>query len=1411
VGSSDIGVVACVDGEWVNWSMPEGGHAVLPMDENDDDTWPVGLALDFSQTKKLPGLNPDSDQIPPSPRLLILTNSGILLMYNCICTVAENDEYYGKMLSPEKRVIVTPPQSIVTSHTQAPNISSSFRPSKDIHPNSQTTGKDTTLAKKPPTTSSISKVPTTQLIPSEAESKNLIETKSMIQAKFDDIILDFESDFQLLVSFSQQVKNNINTLATPSLTSADLTSLTLGDAEIIKRNSSSYEARLSTLIKGLDQVVIDKEKIISTIDLALAQCEESKKRLQILGQPVKASELIQRLSPETARLKHSIEAKQKILENMLTHLEELESAASSKTPKSLSKSSSWVQICSTIKWIRSSIRNLTKKIEVLEFVSGEGHLMDRRNTNPVIHEKQKPVFGLIGNDVYAVEADTGAEYFDLDFEQKYLAKLKLRQEYKEKMSKAILNTNYTTKLAKSDVRQFPTKDSADSSYKDAKHIPNFGDESSIIEASFNSSLFGDSKVLPVVVAPIKMQSAFTMQSGLRNNIGNVNETPSSSATDSCDENESEFEKYLNENDESEEVASIEEPSDNDDYNTKHDSESEPSPVAPISNPFAVNTEKSNTKPVFSFGASIEMSSQKNEKLNFGIADSNLRGATTNSTSVFTLKGPSFPVAAPLIKPDGDAKNLVFGTPGVTSAKPLFNFGDSPKTSLDFGGSKSQKGGLLNPVNQTNDRKEDINSESFDQLSMKTSVATTGTKTNGNQVVQNDLSKPKSPKEKLAGENAPIENSLDLDIAKATESLPKALITPDKSLVNTSCPQITPRPKTPNHISSPPVAENPPARSKTPIQNFDSSINHTAFSFAQNESQSPDKPNQKVVVTPSKAKSPKILDDSSDKGQALDPGEAVSRVTDTKIADAITKNTTPPKETRVDHARASHIRDDLKIDDALENLGTNETTIESASAEMIVSDENVAQDSTEHNVEDEHSSVLKQGLETSNFFGSKIEPKNSVNPMFDMGKASGQNTSLSSAFGQSLPQTSVLGQSTNTSTAFGKTSTPVSFGQSPTTSAFEQKPINALGQSIAAGQKISQSSTPSAFGQTSPSSSAFGQTTSPTFSQSSKSLTFGQASNNATAFSQHTTPTSFGQSPSLFGQTSAPASVFGQTSTPTAAFGQTSAPTSAFGQTPTQTAPLGQTSAPAPAFGQTSTPTAPFGQMSAPAPAFGQMSAPAPAFGQTSSPAPAFGQTSTLAPAFGQTSMTASPFQSILQKAQAVSTQSGFSSFANSSTGFASLAPTGFGANRSVFGQSAFGQPANNQQQSAFGQTAYNQQQSAFGQTSISQQQSAFGQTSNGQQQSAFGQNSNNQLQSAFGQNANNQQQSAFGRNSNNQLQSAFGQNSNNQLQSAFGQNANNQQQSAFGQNSNNQQQSAFGQNSNNQQSSAFIPKYNSFT
>eukprot|EP00842_Homolaphlyctis_polyrhiza_P000111 jgi/Hompol1/10/HPOL_001306-RA len=86
--------------EWIKWNLAEKYVMDLPLDSNDQDTWPIGLAFLTSSTDSLPPPSPGEPQIAPMPILLVLNNLGQVLAYDCINSLSGGYPGMIKTLEP---------------------------------------------------------------------------------------------------------------------------------------------------------------------------------------------------------------------------------------------------------------------------------------------------------------------------------------------------------------------------------------------------------------------------------------------------------------------------------------------------------------------------------------------------------------------------------------------------------------------------------------------------------------------------------------------------------------------------------------------------------------------------------------------------------------------------------------------------------------------------------------------------------------------------------------------------------------------------------------------------------------------------------------------------------------------------------------------------------------------------------------------------------------------------------------------------------------------------------------------------------------------------------------------------------------------------------------------------------------
>ncbi|KAI9341893.1 hypothetical protein BDR26DRAFT_290753 [Obelidium mucronatum] len=88
--SSEIGLYGCKESEWNCWRIGDG--ITLPLNSNDDESYPVGLDIDFTSDVKVKGPSLDSPDFCPMPVLFVLTTAGHLLAYNIVDLISGGRE-----------------------------------------------------------------------------------------------------------------------------------------------------------------------------------------------------------------------------------------------------------------------------------------------------------------------------------------------------------------------------------------------------------------------------------------------------------------------------------------------------------------------------------------------------------------------------------------------------------------------------------------------------------------------------------------------------------------------------------------------------------------------------------------------------------------------------------------------------------------------------------------------------------------------------------------------------------------------------------------------------------------------------------------------------------------------------------------------------------------------------------------------------------------------------------------------------------------------------------------------------------------------------------------------------------------------------------------------------------------------
>lgn len=115
----EVGVLSNTGDLWTQWILPDSARAELPLDKNQDETYPVGMTVDISSVKSVLW---GESYIQPVPSLLLLSHQGVL----CCFKMVNLREGAPSINSPPEKVNDTSGLKYFTSPSEeAPQVSSS--------------------------------------------------------------------------------------------------------------------------------------------------------------------------------------------------------------------------------------------------------------------------------------------------------------------------------------------------------------------------------------------------------------------------------------------------------------------------------------------------------------------------------------------------------------------------------------------------------------------------------------------------------------------------------------------------------------------------------------------------------------------------------------------------------------------------------------------------------------------------------------------------------------------------------------------------------------------------------------------------------------------------------------------------------------------------------------------------------------------------------------------------------------------------------------------------------------------------------------------------------------------------------------------------------------------------------------
>ncbi|KAI9268124.1 hypothetical protein BDA99DRAFT_597940 [Phascolomyces articulosus] len=139
--STDLSVVGQDEnGDWATYILPENGLAMMPLSDGDMDTYPVGLALDFSVSEELPPYDSSvsNEGVKPMPALYYLNDEDHIGAYYCYQeTLAKNGDKFVGMVAAEDiqtGAIAQPSSSSTTTTAVAQEPTEAQKPTDTAKP-----------------------------------------------------------------------------------------------------------------------------------------------------------------------------------------------------------------------------------------------------------------------------------------------------------------------------------------------------------------------------------------------------------------------------------------------------------------------------------------------------------------------------------------------------------------------------------------------------------------------------------------------------------------------------------------------------------------------------------------------------------------------------------------------------------------------------------------------------------------------------------------------------------------------------------------------------------------------------------------------------------------------------------------------------------------------------------------------------------------------------------------------------------------------------------------------------------------------------------------------------------------------------------------------------------------------------
>lgn len=318
--STDVGLIGADSTKLENWEALEAYQFTMPLDDEQDDTWPISTALDLCSDQVLPSLTPDQPPMPSCPILWVLNNKGMLMACDVLSTsTLEKGIQYPSMVKEASGASTLNTNSIAVDKKENTKIPVSIgQPAFKAAPMFAPVQPPKEPAVAPFNFSgvpkpSVSKVSSGNIATSESKSISSVKKEAEVANKSLSILLTHFNkayqDFQFDISKLSTFFSDLNLLAQSDATSS------LSDLANFSKKAKTLEEELDLMHNSLVKIDDDFDLLKSQLLHTWAKKEESDRRLKILksANPNVVGETNPTLGPEAEELGKILNRKTKVI------------------------------------------------------------------------------------------------------------------------------------------------------------------------------------------------------------------------------------------------------------------------------------------------------------------------------------------------------------------------------------------------------------------------------------------------------------------------------------------------------------------------------------------------------------------------------------------------------------------------------------------------------------------------------------------------------------------------------------------------------------------------------------------------------------------------------------------------------------------------------------------------------------------------------------------------------------------------------------------------------------------------------------------------------------------------------------------------------------------------------------------